>query len=81
LEGKDIVDLKVDKFSSMTNRQRRKAIAKIEANDQKKEAWFQILLCANEKKEVERLAKLVEKEKEKEENAKAKGKKKANDGG
>jgi len=67
----------------MMDKQRRKAIVKRNTYDRKKEAWVQVLFTTKEKKEAERLAKLVDKKKEKknEEKAKAKGKKKAKDGG
>jgi len=80
LDGKGAIDLNIDEFVGLIDRQRRKTIAKLKANDQKKETKLQVFFTAKEKKEAEKQAKLAEKEKEKEEKAKAKGKKKANDG-
>ncbi len=53
LDGKGAIDLDVDEFSSMMDRQRRKAIAKRDANDKKKEVRVQVLLTAKEKREAE----------------------------
>jgi hypothetical protein len=74
LEGKGAIDLEVDEFIGLTDRQRKRAIARREANDKKKEARFTDIVTAKEKKEAERLAKLAEKEKEKEKEKEEKGK-------
>lgn len=81
LDGKGVVVLDVDEFAGMTDKQRRRAIARRETGDRKKEARLEVLLNAKEKKDAERVAKLAEKEKEKEEKTRAKGKKKVDDGG
>jgi len=53
LEGKGAVDLEVDEFVSLNDKQRRRAIIKREATDRKKEARVQFLLLAKEKREAE----------------------------
>jgi len=82
---KRAVDLDVNKFVGLSDKQMKRAIMKREATDRKKEDRVQVLHTAKEKKEVEQMAKLAEKEKEKEkereEKAEAKGKKKADNGG
>jgi len=45
--------LEVDEFASMTKRQRKRAIAKREHNDKKKEALEKVIFTMKEKKEVE----------------------------
>lgn len=80
LEGIGTIDLDVHEFAGLSDAQRKRAIARRENIDRKKESRLQVLLETKEKKEAERLVKLAEKEKEKErekeEKAKAKGKKK-----
>ena len=78
LEGIGAVDMDVDDFAGLTDQERAKTIAKRDNSNRKKTPRLQIALENKQKKEVERLAKLGEKEKEKqkeEEKAKAKGKK------
>jgi hypothetical protein len=78
LEGIGTIDMDVDEFAGLTDKQREKAIARRETNDRRKAARIQVALENKEKKDADRVAKLAEKEKEKEkeEKVKAKGKKK-----
>ncbi len=76
LEGMGTIDMDVDEFAGLTDKQRERAIAKRESNDRRKVARIQVALENKDKKEAERVAKFAEKEREKEEKAKAKGKKK-----
>jgi hypothetical protein len=50
LDGKEDIDLHVDEFWGMTDKQRRKAIAKRDVNDRKKEVWVQVLLTTKERR-------------------------------
>ena len=74
------IDMEVEKFAGLNDRQRERAIARRENSDRKKAARLQLALEKKEKKEAEHMAKLFEKKKEKEEKVKAKGKKKDEDG-
>lgn len=67
-DGIGLINLEVDEFVGLSEKQKKRAIARREATDRKKE-----------KKEEERLAKLAEKEAEKEsKGVKGKGKRKSN---
>ena len=85
LEGIGAINMEVDEFVGLTEKQKQRAIARRETNDRRKAARIQLALENKEKKEAERLAKLEEKEKErekeKEEKAQAKGKKKEDGSG
>jgi len=72
------IDLDVEEFIGLTNRQKRRAIARRETNDRKKEAREKIIFNAKEKRKADQIAKLVE-EQERVEKAKSKGKKKVDD--
>lgn len=75
-EGLGAIDLDVEEFTGLTDRQKRRAIARRETNDRKKEAREKVIFSAKEKREADRNAKLAEKEQEREEKTKTKGKKK-----
>jgi len=74
LEGMGTIDIDVDEFAGLTDKQKERAIARRETNDRKKAARIQIALENKEKNEAERAAKLAVKEREREK-AKVKGKK------
>jgi len=78
-EGLSAIDLDVEEFIGLTDKQKRRAIARRENNDRKKEAQEKVIFNAKEKREADRIAKLAEKKQEKVEKAKAKGKKKVDD--
>jgi len=61
-EGLGAIDLDVEEFTRLTERQKRRAIARRETNDRKKEAWEKIIYNVKEKREADQIAKLAEKE-------------------
>ena len=63
-DGLGAINLEIDEFVGLTDKQRKRAIARREATDKKKEARVQDIVTTKEKKEEERLAKLAEKEME-----------------
>jgi len=78
-KGLGAIDLDMEEFIGLTDRQKRRAIARRETNDKKKEAQEKNIFSAKEKRKADRIVKLAEKEQERLEKAKAKGKKKVDD--
>ena len=76
LDGKGVMDLDIDEFVGLDDKMRRKAIARRDFLDKKKEARLQVQLKNREKKALELADKKVAKDK-----GKGKGKKKEEAGG
>jgi len=81
LEGIGTIDLEVDDFVGFTEAQRKRAIAKRDNINRRKEAQLQVAMETKEKKEAKHLVKLVEKEKKEGEREGRKGQSKREEEG